>query len=383
MYRERIFHMRKFLVTVLAMLLASMLVSTNFAQTSQVTFYNGETIPLFEGTLAYQDGFSHDSLASYIISSDEAFYSAQYYGERTDSPLSIKLAVLDGYVVWQFDFVDQIVCIDAQDATNAYALPVDGVAYTYIIDDFSSTNVVSAATNVNTVSAVNPINPINPMNAQTTSYVSSSNAGSSNMGVAYQSNQQNAYVQTNSQENYNISSDGYSGLYNGYATYEDYLAAYMTSVNQETAAMQALTQAAMPTVSNQQVMYMGESAVSAQTTMQTTMQTNMQNPIGPVQNLGIIGLANPVAPVVAPVAVVSSHSSDYDVEGYDAEGYDAEGYARNGYDREGYDREGYNAGGYDREGYNREGYNMTGYDREGYSRDGYNAAGYDREGNTR
>jgi len=104
----------------LVILLTMTLFSATFAQTNQVSYHNGETVPLFQGTLAYQDGFSYNSLVNDIISSDEGIYSAQYYGERADLPLAVKLAVLDGYVVWQFDFVDQIICIDAQNATNAF-----------------------------------------------------------------------------------------------------------------------------------------------------------------------------------------------------------------------------------------------------------------------
>ncbi len=319
--------MRKVFITALSLatLLTATLFSATFAQTSQVSYYNEDSVPLFQGTLAYQDGFSYDSLVNYIISSDEAFYSAQYYGERADSPQSIKLAVLDSYVVWQFDFVDQVICIDAQDATNAYALPVDGVAYTYIIDDFSYDNAVYS----NTDEAV--------------TYANSGNSSA----VVYDNT-----VVTN-QENYNISSDGYNSLYGGHATYEEYLAAYTASVNQAIAANSAAVS------SYSEVVYLDVPNAST-----ISVQPALQSPavVGPVENLGITTVANTIGSV------------------FDSEGYDSEGYNRQGYDREGYNRPGYNISGYDREGYTLEGYNVQGYDREGYNRQGYNAAGYNREG---
>ena len=345
--------MRKFFITVLSLatLLAATLFSATFAQTSQVSYHNGDSVPLFQGTLAYQEGFSYDSLASYIISSDEAFYSAQYYGERTDTPVSIKLAVLDNYVVWQFDFADQVICIDAQDATNAYALPVDGIAYTYIIDDFSYNNAVYSNTD---------------------EAVSYANSASSSAAVYNNTVVSNTVV--GNQENYNISSDGYNDLYGGYATYEAYLAAYTASVNQMAAAEAVVA----PTVvdSYSEVVYLGNtsSTPSVSTASTISVQPALIAPavVGPVENLGMI--ANTVG--------ATYNASGYDAQGYDREGYDAEGYSYQGYDREGYNREGYSTVGYDREGYNREGYNTQGYDREGYNRIGFNSAGYNREGQT-
>jgi len=339
--------MRKVFISVLslAIMLSMTLVSTTFAQTSQVSYHNGDSVPLFQGTLAYEDNYSYDSLVNYIISSDEAFYSAQYYGDRTDSPVAIKLAVLDGYVVWQFDFVDQIICIDAQNATNAYALPIDGIAYTYIIDDFSYNNAVYSNT------------------AEAASYVDSGNAST----VVYET----PVYDTTVQENYNISSGGYSDLYAGFATYEEYLAAYMASTSQMMSEQIVEVAPTTPAVSSySEVVYLGSSASSSPT---ISIQPVATSPavVGPVENLGII-----------PVNTVgSSYTHDgYDAEGYDGEGYDREGYSRPGYDREGYDREGYSEVGYDREGYNREGYNVSGYDREGYNAQGYNSAGYNRIG---
>lgn len=325
--------MRKVFLTVLSLatMLTMTLASTTFAQTSQVSYHNGESIPLFQGTLAYEDNYSYDSLVNYIISSDEAFYSAQYYGNRADSPSSIKLAVLDGYVVWQFDFVDQIICIDAQNATNAYALPIDGVAYTYIIDDFSYNNAVYSDT------------------TEAASYVESGNAST----VVYD---------VSTQENYNISSDGYSELYAGYATYEEYLAAYMASTSQMLA--EPVVEAAPVVSSYSEVIYLGSSNTGSSS---VSIQPVVASPavVGPVENLGII--ANTIG-------------SSYSHDGYDSEGYNGEGYDYEGYDREGYDRDGYNRPGYDRDGYDREGYSAVGYDREGYNREGYNVNGYDRDG---
>lgn len=328
--------MRKVFITVLATLLATMLLSATFAQTSQVSYYNGDSVPLFQGTLAYQEGFSHDSLANSIISSDEAYYSAQYYGERADSPESIKLAVLDGYVVWQFDFVDQVICIDAQDATNAYALPVDGIAYTYIMHDFSNSNVVSSYSS----------EVVSYDTSAVTSQVVTSPVVANPVAM--------------SQENYNISSGGYDALYGGYATYEEYLAAYTASVNQIQAAAVAAAPVAASSYASE-VVYMG-SANSLPVTSSVSIQQEMPSAVvvGPVENLGI--LANTVG------------------SNFDDEGYDGEGYNRQGYDREGYNRAGYNMSSFDREGYNQAGYNMSGYDREGYNQAGFNSAGYNREG---
>ena len=334
--------MRKTFITALSLatLLGATLFSATFAQTSQVSYYNGESIPLFQGTLAYQDGFSFESLTGYIISSDEAFYSAQYYGERSDSPESMKLAVLDGFVVWQFDFVDQVICIDAQNATNAYALPVDGIAYTYIIDDFSYNNAVYSNT------------------AEAVSYADSGNSSV----VVYDQN---------AQEDYNISNDGYVDLYGGYATYDEYLAAYTASVMQAAAPVVQAPVAQAPVVSSySEVIYLGSANKPVASTI--SIQPVVASPavVGPVQNLGII--ANTVG---SDYSDDGYNSAGYDDEGYDREGYDREGYDREGYDREGYDRPGYDTPGYDREGYDREGYNRTGYDREGYNREGLNSAG--------
>jgi len=355
--------MKKVLITVLTTLLALAFVSTTFAQTDQVTYYNGESIPLFQGTLAYQDGFSHDTLASQIISSNEAFYSAQYYGARDDSPSSIKLAVLDGYVVWQFDFADQIICVDAQDATNAYALPVDGIAYTYIIDDFANDNVVYS---------------------DTASYVDSASSSVAVYDTAVQAPVQTSSVQaTASQQNYNISSGGYSDLYNGYATYEEYLTAYMAMTNtmsaEHNAAAQVLAQAAVPTTSNYaEIVYLGNSNSPSQAPSTISVQpTPATAAVGPVQNLGIIGVANTAS------SQGVYNAQGYDSNGYDLEGYNYEGYNRAGYDREGYNREGYNQVGYDRDGYNQAGYNPQGYDREGFNAEGYNVYGYNHLGERR
>ena len=378
----------------------------------------------FQGTVVQQDGINIQTVSNFgVVSVEDAIFATQYYGARSDLPLSMELTSHNNYAVWKITYTDTYYLVDINNPTLVVSAEDIAASSSVVAVQPVAVEMLDQAPSLSNTISIVPATPQVVITDSVVTEVSNSNTAvfangetvlvSADSPVVYATtgHSENCICTVPFQEGITFETIGNYGrvgvrdavyaslahtkrnelpetatlaVYNNYYVWQIIFVDAYVLVDVDNADSHLVLPISVETTASigslpGPIYLITEPSIVASTV------TESSTPVEPI----IEAVVEPVTEaVVEPVTEVVENNVTNEVSvdlsiGFEVElffdgtestttssstnsVYDAEGYDANGYDAEGYNREGYNASGFDREGYDREGYNAEGYDRDGY-----------------